>query len=86
MVRYLVIVDDIDSFSYHSLSLTILSAFKRFMIVDVSCRNHAMRSQCYVVPSLLPRESVSKDGGTEVSIYECILKFAYGITTPLLKG
>ena len=84
IVRYFVIVDD--SFTYHSLPLTIMSAFKRFMIVDVNCRNHAMRWQCYVVPSLQPRESVSKDGGAKLRIYECILKFAYRITTLLLVG
>ena len=26
--------------------LTLMSAFKRFMIVDDSCRNYAMRSRC----------------------------------------
>ena len=37
------IVDD--SFNFHSLSLTIMFAFKRFMIVDDSWQNKAMRSR-----------------------------------------
>ena len=34
-----------DSFNFHSLSLTIMFAFKRFMIVDDSWQNKAMRSR-----------------------------------------
>ena len=55
------IVDD--SFKDHSLSLTVMSAFKRFMIFDDSCRNYATRSRYLLVSSLLPCETVNKYGG-----------------------
>ena len=92
------IVDD--SLNYHSLSLTIMSAFKRFILVDDSCRHYAMRSRCELAPSLLSRKIVNKYGGAEVSTYDgvvknaqqtwtdlvLIYKFAYQTTTPLLVG
>ena len=100
--QMVMIADDIvdDSLNYHSLSFTIMSAFKRFMLVDDSCRNYAMRSRCGLAPSLLSRKIVSKYGGAEVSTYDgvvknaqqtwtdlvLIYKFAYQTTTPLLVG
>ena len=39
-----------DSFSFHSWSLTMMFAFKRFMIVDDSRQNHAMRSRYFKQP------------------------------------
>ena len=62
-----------DTFNLHSL-LTITSAFKRFMLVDDSCRNHAMRSSCWLAPCVLPRKIVNKYGGDEVSTYDGVLK------------
>ena len=62
------IVDD--SFNYHWLSLTIMSAFKRFVLFDDSCPNHSMRSRCSRAPILLSRKIFHKHGLSYKSTYQ----------------
>ena len=56
------IVDD--SFNCHSLSLTIMSAFKRFMLVDDSCRNRPFAAYSHMVqkpPCWEARDALGQD-------------------------